>query len=437
MKRAAGAAISRRFQGGSPPRAAIPARRALPRAPLHRLEKLPVAPRCGPRRRPAVPADAAQPLPRRLHLCGRIDDAIAAPTPSPRGLLVMISVEARIAGTLCGLAALVASLPAQQPERTNPAQPPGHRPADRGMATSHYIALDKLVGGTVRMRENAGDTGKPDAKGEVDDLLIGADGKVHWVVLDVGGFLGLGEKEVAVPISAFDCQPKDDDEATVTIAATEKQLKALPEFDLDAAEKSGLAAALRTAEAGWASSGAPVEGALKRDTDMEHKDAADRDAKTGAGESAGAPRAGSVAKPAMATAGEFVRASKIDDWKVRASDGAESKIEKVLVRVDRQPAIGYVVVDVDTEGAGATEFLVPFRALTRTVQGDDAVWTVSKSKAELAKAVQYRKPASGVLDAELARRADEFFGIHPGAGDMRPGSDPAKSGTGTHKGDGR
>ena len=42
-----------------------------------------------------------------------------------------------------------------------------------------------------------------DAKiGEISDVLVGQDGKVDAFIISVGGFLGLGEKDVAVPFSA-------------------------------------------------------------------------------------------------------------------------------------------------------------------------------------------------------------------------------------------
>jgi sporulation protein YlmC with PRC-barrel domain len=42
-----------------------------------------------------------------------------------------------------------------------------------------------------------------DAKiGEITDVLVGRDGKVEAFMVSVGGFLGVGEKDVAVPFSA-------------------------------------------------------------------------------------------------------------------------------------------------------------------------------------------------------------------------------------------
>ncbi len=39
--------------------------------------------------------------------------------------------------------------------------------------------------------------------GEIEDLLIDGSGQIRAVVIGVGGFLGLGEKSVAVPFEEF------------------------------------------------------------------------------------------------------------------------------------------------------------------------------------------------------------------------------------------
>lgn len=328
----------------------------------------------------------------------------------------------------CGLAALMTALPAQQGTsvpRTDPKPTTSPRPA-------HFVVLSDILGADVRMRANAeerqearedGEVAKG-PKGEIDELVLRPDGGIGWAVVDVGGFLGMGEKSVAVPIAALDCRPKGDNEATVTIAATEKQLKALSEIDLDKAEKAGgLSAALRTAEASWNAHGLPTEGAMKRD----HKDSTGRDStgadSTGKDSTGAAERAhGTVgsATPASTNAqANLICASKIDDWKVRATDGEFGEISKVFVAIDERPCVDYVVVECDTPGIGSTDFLVPFQALTCTKNGDDWVWTVAKTKDELMRAVKYTKPSHGVLDADLGGRTDTFFGVDRHAHDGR------------------
>jgi sporulation protein YlmC with PRC-barrel domain len=54
--------------------------------------------------------------------------------------------------------------------------------------------------------------------GEVDDLLVEKDGRVHALIVGVGGFLGIGEKDVALPMSAFSVVPAGRDSADAKTA---------------------------------------------------------------------------------------------------------------------------------------------------------------------------------------------------------------------------
>lgn len=62
--------------------------------------------------------------------------------------------------------------------------------------------------------------------GEVSDVLVGEDGMMQSIVVDQGGFLGIGEKSIALELSAVDIQ--DDG---VHINMTDEQLAELPEWE--------------------------------------------------------------------------------------------------------------------------------------------------------------------------------------------------------------
>ena len=67
--------------------------------------------------------------------------------------------------------------------------------------------------------------------GEVDDMVLGADGSVEGVVIGVGGFLGLGKKDVAVEFEAITVQQDPETlEITFVLNSTEEELEAAPEF---------------------------------------------------------------------------------------------------------------------------------------------------------------------------------------------------------------
>lgn len=69
--------------------------------------------------------------------------------------------------------------------------------------------------------------------GEVEELLLSEDGSmIEQVVIEVGGFLGMGEHEVAVTMEELHIMRSDDgDEFRVYIDATEEELEAQPEYE--------------------------------------------------------------------------------------------------------------------------------------------------------------------------------------------------------------
>jgi sporulation protein YlmC with PRC-barrel domain len=66
--------------------------------------------------------------------------------------------------------------------------------------------------------------------GEVNDLIFSENGGVQAVVLGVGGFLGIGEKDVAVNISSLKMTP-DGSSTRITVEATKDILNAAPQYD--------------------------------------------------------------------------------------------------------------------------------------------------------------------------------------------------------------
>ena len=68
--------------------------------------------------------------------------------------------------------------------------------------------------------------------GEISELLLSADGKLDRAVIDVGGFLGLGERPVAVTMDELQIMRSDDgDEFRVYIDASQDALEQQPEYE--------------------------------------------------------------------------------------------------------------------------------------------------------------------------------------------------------------
>ena len=73
---------------------------------------------------------------------------------------------------------------------------------------------------------------KENKLGDVNDILLEKDGRVSAVIIGVGGFLGVGEKDVAVPFNALKVAEKDGDRYLVMNASKEALEKA-PGYTFD------------------------------------------------------------------------------------------------------------------------------------------------------------------------------------------------------------
>lgn len=83
----------------------------------------------------------------------------------------------------------------------------------------------KLIGASVYGPDNA-------SIGEINDVIIGTDGKISAVVVGVGGFLGVGQKDVALPFEAISVTRKADSASIdkITVSYTKDQLNNAPKF---------------------------------------------------------------------------------------------------------------------------------------------------------------------------------------------------------------
>jgi putative membrane protein len=89
-----------------------------------------------------------------------------------------------------------------------------------GTEAEPSISIKEVLGSKV---VNA----KGDQVGEIEDLVVDQN-QIRYAVLSVGGFLGIGEKKVAVPLDELQL---GDNEAYLMSATTEQQLEQMPEYD--------------------------------------------------------------------------------------------------------------------------------------------------------------------------------------------------------------
>ena len=81
-----------------------------------------------------------------------------------------------------------------------------------------------IIGGNVYSPSN-------ESVGDVNDLVIKSTGAIDAVVVGVGGFIGIGEKNVAIALDRFTMEPTEDLASTkLVLNATKEELEAAPAF---------------------------------------------------------------------------------------------------------------------------------------------------------------------------------------------------------------
>jgi len=118
-------------------------------------------------------------------------------------------------GTTTGTDATTTS--STTPTGSNLIVPPESMTGARVMTASDFIGK--------RVYSKAGDD-----IGEVNDLFVTDKGNVQAVVLGVGGFLGIGEKDVAVSMGAIE-MVQDGNAVRLVVDTTKDQLQAAPAYD--------------------------------------------------------------------------------------------------------------------------------------------------------------------------------------------------------------
>jgi len=123
---------------------------------------------------------------------------------------------------------------AQNPAPADPAAPAASATDTTKTAAIDKSTLTKLPATDIRAEEMVGTTvyGADDANvGEIGDVVLTADGKVDAYIIDVGGFLGVGEKEVAVGSDNLAFMTDKDGNKYLYTSFTKEQLDAAATYD--------------------------------------------------------------------------------------------------------------------------------------------------------------------------------------------------------------
>lgn len=239
-------------------------------------------------------------------------------------------------------------------------------PGEQTMAPNVIHSEDNLASRIIgqRVYNSAGE----DAEniGSVKDIVISANGEVEAIVIGVGGFLGIGQKDVALEYDLAEWVERDGDRWLV-VSTNREALEALPEFDTAAyrplpadtqvgnttpatAEDLGIAAAPAATDA------APVDDMAAAPADDTGAVPGDTAATTGdmstepAGNMAAAP-ADDITAPADDMAAAPADDVMTDDTQTSAID--RSALSDVTGQVSADELIGTTVYGANDENVGS------------------------------------------------------------------------------------
>lgn len=118
--------------------------------------------------------------------------------------------------------------PAVERMETTPAPDPGAAAGTTAGTFATAQSTDewrssRLVGMAVYNEAN-------ERVGDISELILNANGQIEHAVIGVGGFLGIGEKLVAVSFSDLNIAREEDGSARVTMNTTKEALQNAPDY---------------------------------------------------------------------------------------------------------------------------------------------------------------------------------------------------------------
>src|SRR6476620_7949822 len=92
------------------------------------------------------------------------------------------------------------------------------------------IELKDVINGVSAKRHVLGKdvyNDKNEVVGKAEDLILSRDRAVSYVILGAGGFLGIGEHDVVIPVNQF----KMTGDKMILAGATKESIRAMPRFE--------------------------------------------------------------------------------------------------------------------------------------------------------------------------------------------------------------
>jgi sporulation protein YlmC with PRC-barrel domain len=119
-----------------------------------------------------------------------------------------------------------ASQSTEQPKADTTAEQP--TPSDSNIAVTvdatKTVLATNFIGSSVYTASN-------ENVGDINDLIFDEKGVIQAVIVGVGGFLGMGEKDVALPPDKITVTKDENNAVKLTVQASREELESAPAFD--------------------------------------------------------------------------------------------------------------------------------------------------------------------------------------------------------------
>jgi hypothetical protein len=135
-----------------------------------------------------------------------------------------LSKEQSMKSTLFGLATSLMLAASTSVIAQTSSPPPAATPSGQAMWYSHQadeMRASKLIGTKVVNTAN-------ESIGDINEIVLGKDGKVAAIIIGVGGFLGLGERLVAVNFDSIRMSRDSNNNLVLTVNTTKDILQNAP-----------------------------------------------------------------------------------------------------------------------------------------------------------------------------------------------------------------
>src|SRR5215213_9143929 len=99
----------------------------------------------------------------------------------------------------------------------------GGQQQEQALVMPEGLLVSNLIGATVYSQDNQ-------SIGDINDIILSPQGEPKQVIVGVGGFLGMGEKDVVLDISKLQIALMDDGKVKVVTQTSQDELKNMPAF---------------------------------------------------------------------------------------------------------------------------------------------------------------------------------------------------------------